>query len=76
MKDKETKATFTPAERDELIKTFFVPRARELGVYMRVDDRAETAAQFSPPLVAGREELDEFLGVFRQVLDEAYERFV
>ncbi len=76
VKDKETKATFTPAERDELIKTFFVPRARELGVYMRVDDRAETAAQFSPPLVAGREELDEFLGVFRQVLDEAYERFV
>ena len=76
VKDKETKATFTPSERDELIKTFFVPRARELGVYMRVDDRAETAAQFSPPLVAGRAELDEFLGVFRQVLDEAYDRFV
>jgi adenosylmethionine-8-amino-7-oxononanoate aminotransferase len=76
VKDKETKATFAPAERDVLIKQFFVPRARELGVYMRVDDRAETAAQFSPPLVAGREELDEFLGVFRQVLDEAYERFV
>jgi hypothetical protein len=43
---------------------------------MRVDDRAETAAQFSPPLVAGRAELDEFMGVFRQVLDEAYDRFV
>ena len=76
VKDKETKATFTPAERDVLIKQFFVPRARELGVYMRVDDRAETAAQFSPPLVAGRAELDEFMGVFRQVLDEAYDRFV
>jgi adenosylmethionine-8-amino-7-oxononanoate aminotransferase len=76
VKDKETKETFTPAERDVLIKQFMVPRARELGVYMRVDDRAETAAQFSPPLVAGRAELDEFLGVFRQVLDEAYDRFV
>jgi adenosylmethionine-8-amino-7-oxononanoate aminotransferase len=76
VKDKETKATFTPAERDVLIKQFMVPRARELGVYMRVDDRAETAAQFSPPLVAGRAELDEFMGVFRQVLDEAWERFV
>jgi adenosylmethionine-8-amino-7-oxononanoate aminotransferase len=76
VKDKATKATFTPEERDVLIKQFFVPRARELGVYMRVDDRAETAAQFSPPLVAGQAELDEFLGVFRQVLDEAYERFV
>jgi adenosylmethionine-8-amino-7-oxononanoate aminotransferase len=76
VKDKATKATFTPEERDVLIKQFFVPRARELGVYMRVDDRAETAAQFSPPLVAGQAELDEFLGIFRQVLDEAYERFV
>jgi len=76
VKDKETKAPFAPEERDVLIKQFFVPRARELGVYMRVDDRAETAAQFSPPLVAGQAELDEFLGVFRQVLDEAYERFV
>jgi adenosylmethionine-8-amino-7-oxononanoate aminotransferase len=76
VKDKATKATFTPAERDELIKQFLVPRARELGVYFRVDDRAETAAQFSPPLVAGRPELDEFLGVLRQILDEAWERFV
>jgi adenosylmethionine-8-amino-7-oxononanoate aminotransferase len=76
VKDKTTKETFTPAERDVLIKQLLVPRARELGVYMRVDDRAETAAQFSPPLVAGEAELDEFLGAFRQVLDEAWERFV
>ncbi len=76
VKDKATKASFAPAERDELIKKFFVPRARELGVYMRVDDRAETAAQFAPPLVAGRAELDEFLGVFRQVLDEAADRWL
>ena len=60
VKDKETKATFAPDERDHLIKQVIVPRARELGVYMRVDDRAETAAQFSPPLVATRAELDEY----------------
>ena len=76
VKDKGTKATFTPAEREELIRGFLVPRTRELGVYMRVDDRAETAAQFSPPLVAGPAELDEFFGVLRQVLDEAWERYV
>ena len=76
VKDKATKETFTPEERDELIKQFIVPRARELGVYMRVDDRAETAAQFSPPLVAGREEFDEFLGVLKQLLDEAWEQKV
>jgi adenosylmethionine-8-amino-7-oxononanoate aminotransferase len=74
VKDKETKETFAPDERDELIKEFIVPRARELGVYMRVDDRAETAAQFAPPLVAGPEEFDEMVGVLRQVLDEAWER--
>ena len=76
VRDKETKETFAPAERDELIKKFMVPRARELGVYMRVDDRAETAAQFAPPLVAGRAELDEFVGVLRQVLDEAADRWL
>jgi adenosylmethionine-8-amino-7-oxononanoate aminotransferase len=76
VKDKETKETFTPAERDHLIKTVMTPRARELGVYMRFDDRAETCAQFSPPLVAGPAELDEFIGVLRQVLDEAWEREV
>jgi adenosylmethionine-8-amino-7-oxononanoate aminotransferase len=76
VKDKETKATFAPPERDALIKTFVVPRARELGVYTRVDDRGETAAQFAPPLVAGEAELDEFVGVLRQILDEAWDRFV
>jgi adenosylmethionine-8-amino-7-oxononanoate aminotransferase len=74
VKDKETKETFTPAERDELIKKFLTPRARELGVYMRFDDRGETCAQFSPPLVAGPEEFDEMVGVLRQVLDEAWDR--
>ena len=41
---------------------------------MRFDDRAETAAQFAPPLVAGPAELDEMVGVLRQVLDEAWDR--
>jgi adenosylmethionine-8-amino-7-oxononanoate aminotransferase len=76
VKDKATKETFPPAERDVLIKQFFVPRAREMDVYLRVDDRAETAVQFSPPLVAGKAELDEYVGVVRQLLDEAWERFV
>ncbi len=74
VKDKETKETFAPPERDELIKKFLTPRARELGVYMRFDDRGETCAQFSPPLVAGPEEFDEMVGVLEQVLDEAWER--
>jgi adenosylmethionine-8-amino-7-oxononanoate aminotransferase len=74
VKDKETKETFTAAERDDLIKNFLTPRTRELGVYMRFDDRAETAAQFSPPLVAGPDEFEEMTGVLRQVLDEAWER--
>jgi adenosylmethionine-8-amino-7-oxononanoate aminotransferase len=74
VKDKETKETFAPAERDELIKGFLIPRTRELGVYMRFDDRAETCAQFAPPLVAGLAEFEEMIGVLRQVLDEAWDR--
>jgi adenosylmethionine-8-amino-7-oxononanoate aminotransferase len=74
VKDKDTKETFTPAERDDLIKTFLLPRTRELGVYMRFDDRGETCAQFAPPLVAGPEEFAEMVGVLRQVLDEAWDR--
>ncbi len=74
VKDKETKETFTPPERDELIKKFLTPRARELGVYMRFDDRGETCAQFAPPLVAGPDEFEEMVGVLRQVLDEAWDR--
>ena len=75
VKDKATKATFTPAERDE-VKSFITLGARDRGVYLRVDDRAETAVQFSPPLVAGPAELDEYLGVLREVLDETHERYV
>jgi adenosylmethionine-8-amino-7-oxononanoate aminotransferase len=74
VKSKETKETWAPAERDDLLKKFLTPRARELGVYMRFDDRGETCAQFSPPLVAGPEELDEFVGVLKQLLDETAER--
>jgi adenosylmethionine-8-amino-7-oxononanoate aminotransferase len=74
VKDKETKETFPPDERDELIKGFLTPRARELGLLFRVDDRAETAAQLAPPLVAGPPEFDEMVGIVRQVLDEAWER--
>ena len=74
VKDKETKETFTPAERDPLIKTFLTPRMRELGVYTRFDDRAETCAQFAPPFVAGLDEFDEMVGALRQTLDEAWER--
>jgi adenosylmethionine-8-amino-7-oxononanoate aminotransferase len=56
------------------VLSLFLPRTRELGVYMRFDDRGETCAQFAPPLVAGPEEFDEMIGVLRQVLDEAWER--
>ncbi len=74
VKDKETKETFAPAERDQLIKGFLTPRMRELGVYTRFDDRAETCAQFAPPFVAGPDEFDEMVGALGQVLNEAWDR--
>lgn len=74
VKDKETKESFSAGERDDLIKNFLTPRALELGVYMRFDDRGEMCAQFAPPLVAGPEQFEEMTGVLKQVLDEAWER--
>jgi adenosylmethionine-8-amino-7-oxononanoate aminotransferase len=76
VKDKETKETFAPAERDDLIRNWLTPRTRELGVYMRFDDRGETCAQFAPPLVAGPAEFDEMVAALRQALDETWERYV
>ena len=73
VKDKETKETFAPAERDQLIKGFLTPRMRELGVYTRFDDRAETCAQFAPPSSPVRTSSTKWWRP-APVLDEAWER--
>jgi adenosylmethionine-8-amino-7-oxononanoate aminotransferase len=73
VKDKATKETFGPAEREALIRGF-LPRALfDNGLYCRPDDRGETVIQLAPPLICGPAEFDEMERILRHVLTEAAE---
>ena len=74
VRDQATKATFTDAESEDLLRGFLSPRLFDAGVICRADDRGEPVLQFSPALIAGPEEF-EFLGrTLRTVLTEAAAR--
>ena len=74
VKDKETKAGFSDAESDSLLRDFLSPRLFEKGLICRADDRGEAVVQISPPLIAGQAEFDEMVGILGEVLTEAWER--
>jgi adenosylmethionine-8-amino-7-oxononanoate aminotransferase len=71
VKDKATKQTFGPQERETLIKQF-LPRALfENGLYARPDDRGEPVIQVAPALTSGQAEFDEMEQVLRATLQQA-----
>ena len=74
VKDKESRATFSDAECDELLRGFMSPRLFEDGLICRADDRGDPVIQISPPLVAGQEQFDEIAQTLGTVLREAGER--
>jgi adenosylmethionine-8-amino-7-oxononanoate aminotransferase len=74
VKDKETRATFSDAECDELLRGFLSPRLFEEGLLCRADDRGDPVVQISPPLVADTAEFEEIARVLGLVLAEASER--
>ncbi|HEU0024060.1 MAG TPA: aspartate aminotransferase family protein [Thermoleophilaceae bacterium] len=74
VKDKETRASFTGEECDELLRGFVSPQLFERGLICRADDRGDPVVQISPPLVAGREEFDRIAGTLGEVLAEAGDR--
>jgi adenosylmethionine-8-amino-7-oxononanoate aminotransferase len=74
VKDKETRATFSPDECETLLRGFLSPRLYERGLICRADDRGDPVVQISPPLVAGQAEFDELVGVLGDVLAEAQDR--
>jgi adenosylmethionine-8-amino-7-oxononanoate aminotransferase len=74
VKDKESRATFSDAECDELLRGFMSPRLFEEGLICRADDRGDPVIQISPPLVAGQEQFDEIAQTLGTVLREAGER--
>jgi adenosylmethionine-8-amino-7-oxononanoate aminotransferase len=74
VKDKGTRETFTDEESEVLLRGFLSPRLFERGLICRADDRGDPVVQISPPLVAGREEISEIVGILGDVLGEAWER--
>ena len=75
VKDKATRETFTPAQREDLLRGFLAGALPEAGLYCRVDDRGDPVIQLAPPLIAGAGEFDEIEGILRDVLTRASARF-
>jgi len=74
VKDKETRASFDEAECETLLRGFLSPRLFERGLICRADDRGDPVVQISPPLVAGKAEIEELTGILGDVLAEAQDR--
>ena len=71
VKDRDTRATFSKTESDELLRGFLSNRLLDLGLICRADDRGEPVIQLSPPLIAGPEEFDFINETLRTALTEA-----
>jgi adenosylmethionine-8-amino-7-oxononanoate aminotransferase len=74
VKDKETRESFTHDQSEWLLRGFLSGRLFERGLICRADDRGDAVVQISPPLVAGRQEIDELIGILGDVLAEAGQR--
>jgi hypothetical protein len=74
VKDKETRESFTDEECETLLRGYLSGALWEAGLICRADDRGDPVVQISPPLVAGRSEFDEIVGILGDVLEEAWQR--
>jgi adenosylmethionine-8-amino-7-oxononanoate aminotransferase len=74
VKDKDTRESFSDAESEELLRGFLSGEMFERGLICRADDRGDPVIQISLPLIAGRAEFDELVGILGGVLDEAWQR--
>jgi adenosylmethionine-8-amino-7-oxononanoate aminotransferase len=74
VKDKETRASFSDEESEDLLRGFLSGELFERGLICRADDRGDPVIQISPPLIAGPAEFDEIVGILGGVLEEAWRR--
>ena len=74
VKDKATRATFSAAESEDLLRGFLSNRLLEAGLICRADDRGDPVIQISPPLIATQTEFDRIAGILGEVLSEAWDR--
>jgi len=70
VKDKDSKETFSDAESEVLLRGFLTARLLEEGLICRADDRGDPVIQLSPPLIAGKAELDAMVDILDRVLGE------
>ena len=71
VKDKETRATFSPEECETLLRGYLSHALFEHGLICRADDREDPVVQISPPLIADEEEFSKIVGILGDVLTEA-----
>ena len=66
---------FSADERERLLRGFLTGRLLEEGLIARPDDRGDAVLHLAPPLICGREELDEMVAKTEAVLADASDRF-
>jgi adenosylmethionine-8-amino-7-oxononanoate aminotransferase len=74
VKNKETRESFSAEECDVLLRGFLSEALFAGGLICRADDRGDPVIQLSPPLIAGRAEIDEAVAVLDEVLPHAEKR--
>jgi adenosylmethionine-8-amino-7-oxononanoate aminotransferase len=74
VKNKQTRETFSPEECNVLLRGFLSEALFAAGLICRADDRGDPVIQLSPPLIAGRDEIDEAVAVLDEVLPRAEKR--
>jgi adenosylmethionine-8-amino-7-oxononanoate aminotransferase len=68
-------ARFSAEERERLIRGYLPGRLLQEGLIARPDDRGDAVLHLAPPLICGRDELDELVAKTEAVLAGASERF-
>ena len=71
VRDRDTKAGFTHAEAETLLRGYVSDELFSRGLICRADDRGDPVVQLSPPLIAGPEQFEEIEAVLRPVLEGA-----
>jgi adenosylmethionine-8-amino-7-oxononanoate aminotransferase len=70
VKDRDTKEPFSDEESEKLLRGILSVRLQEEGLICRAEDKGEPVIQLSPPLIAGKPELDEMAAILDKVLGE------
>jgi adenosylmethionine-8-amino-7-oxononanoate aminotransferase len=71
VKDRETKATFSDAEAEVILRQVLSGELYRGGLICRADDRGDPVIQLAPPLIAQPEHFEEMEGALRPALEAA-----